>query len=146
MDGNGTCGGRDGSEGAALEALEALRFSWGCAYWISADGDGDGFRARRRDGKGSCLEAVTPGELAAMIREDYAACPVLEGRLPEGAAVIAAWDNVGRRAQWVSAHPGGDIRFRDGMFTAFEGGEVIAVSADLGRLMDRLDYLGCAGR
>lgn len=57
------------------EALEALDFGWGEAYEIKVAGDGE-WRARRRDGKGGCLEAATPDGLRQMIADDYAMRPV----------------------------------------------------------------------
>ena len=54
--------------------LEELRFHWGSAYDIGADGGV--YTARRRDGKSAPLADPSPGGLLRQIRADYAAQPV----------------------------------------------------------------------
>ena len=60
----------------ADEALEALRWNWGRAYEIDRDAGGL-WRARRRDGLGEDLTAMTPEALRDMIFRDYDRNPVL---------------------------------------------------------------------
>ena len=50
-------------------------------------------------------------------------------------------DNVKRRAAWLKAHTGGAIAREGRHFIARLGATEIARRPDLGRLMDRLDYL-----
>ncbi len=60
-------------EGDADE-LDELRFHWGSAYDIGADGGV--YTARRRDGKGAPLADSLPEGLRLRILADYAAMPV----------------------------------------------------------------------
>ena len=60
-------------EGDADE-LDELRFHWGSAYDIGADGGV--YTARRRDGKGGTLTDSLPEGLRLRILADYAAMPV----------------------------------------------------------------------
>jgi hypothetical protein len=50
-------------------------------------------------------------------------------------------NHVKRRAAWLQAHTCGAIACEDHQFIARLGGKVIARRPDLGKLMDRLDYL-----
>lgn len=132
--------GQDGAEHDLERALEALRFSWGAAYEVEAH-DG-GCRARRRDGRGGWIIADTASGLAGLVREDYAACPVVDGRLPDDdGAVVAMWDNVLRRRRWLEDHPDGAIEVSGSRHVALVDGYEIARSGDLGWLLDRLDFL-----
>ena len=56
------------------DALEELRFHWGDAYRIAADGGV--FTATRRDGRGGRLADPSPEGLFRQIRADYTAMPV----------------------------------------------------------------------
>ncbi len=60
------------------DALEELRFHWGSAYEIEADGDR--YTARRRDGRGAPLTDPLPAGLQQRIQADYAAMPVPRDR------------------------------------------------------------------
>ncbi|MGO9194229.1 MAG: hypothetical protein ACLP8X_38020 [Streptosporangiaceae bacterium] len=55
-------------------ALDELRFHWGSAYDIGADGGL--YTARRRDGKGAPLTDHLPEGLRLRIQADYEAMPV----------------------------------------------------------------------
>jgi hypothetical protein len=55
-------------------ALDELRHHWGDAYSIMASRDG--YRAKRKDGKGGWIIRATVDELWEAIRADYAARPV----------------------------------------------------------------------
>jgi hypothetical protein len=50
-------------------------------------------------------------------------------------------DHVKRRAAWLQAHTGGAITCEGHQFIARLGAKEICRHRDLGRLMDRLDYL-----
>jgi hypothetical protein len=54
--------------------LDELRFHWGTAYEITADGGM--FTARRRDGRGGTLADSLPERLRSRIAADYGADPV----------------------------------------------------------------------
>jgi hypothetical protein len=56
------------------DALDELRFHWGSAYDI--DADGGVYTARRRDGKGAPLTDPLPEGLRLRILADYAVMPV----------------------------------------------------------------------
>jgi hypothetical protein len=56
------------------DELDELRFHWGSAYDIGADGRV--YTARRRDGKGAPLTDPLPEGLRLRIQADYAAIPV----------------------------------------------------------------------
>ena len=62
----------------ATRALDELRFHWGSAYDIGADGGA--WTARRRDGKGAPLTDPLPEGLRLRILADYAAMPVPRDR------------------------------------------------------------------
>jgi hypothetical protein len=51
-------------------------------------------------------------------------------------------DHVKRRASWLEAHAGGAITCEGHQFIARLGVKEIWRHRDLGKLMDRLDYLG----
>ena len=51
-------------------------------------------------------------------------------------------DHVKRRAAWLKAHAGAAITCERHVFIARLGGREVWRHRDLGRLMDRLDYLG----
>ena len=55
-------------------ALEELRFHWGSAYDIGADGER--YTARRRDAQGTLLTGSSPEALQLKIKADYQAMPV----------------------------------------------------------------------
>jgi hypothetical protein len=61
---------RAGEDGGTLDEL---RFHWGSAYDIGADGGV--CTARRRDGKGALADPLPEG-LRLQIQADYVACPV----------------------------------------------------------------------
>jgi hypothetical protein len=54
-------------------ALEGLRFHWGSAYEIEADGEE--YTARRKDGKGAPLTDPLRAGLQQQIQADYVAIP-----------------------------------------------------------------------
>jgi hypothetical protein len=58
------------------DALGALRWNWEDAYDISVSGGGQRWTAKRRDGRGSAIEAGDPGKLNQLIRDDYTFMPV----------------------------------------------------------------------
>ena len=60
--------------GTGTPDLDDLRFHWGEAYDIAADGGV--WTARRTDGRGGTLASPLPGGLLLLIRADYAAWPV----------------------------------------------------------------------
>jgi hypothetical protein len=61
---------------AGGHALEALKFDWGDAYDIALDQHSGIWGARRRDGRGGLIEAVTSDGLRKLIVEDYTFMPV----------------------------------------------------------------------
>jgi hypothetical protein len=60
----------DGPKPGDEDALAALRWHWGEAYAITAEGGL--WRAMRRDGLGGWIEAGSPDGLGAAISADYA--------------------------------------------------------------------------